>query len=347
MSQFWKNKKVLITGHSGFKGSWLSAFLIDAGAEVTGYSLKPVTDPNLFTLAKLDSKLKSHWNDIRDFKALKSAVKSATPDFIFHLAAQPLVKIGYEDPVETFSTNAIGTMNLLEACREMSSLKGIVNVTTDKVYSPDFSTIYQESDKLGGNDPYSASKACSEIITHSYRQSFYRDSSVKVASARAGNVIGGGDWAEARLVPDFIRAHVSKNVLHLRNLKGVRPWQHVLDSISGYTDLAEYLATGTGEKLEAFNFAPHEHDRTVADFLESADKQFPLLKVQHQTVSSDFHEEPSIRLDSSLATKTFNWKSRWNFDQSIHYTIDWYLRHINGEDPWTITQTQIQAFKKS
>jgi CDP-glucose 4,6-dehydratase len=349
MSDFWKNKKVFITGHSGFKGSWLCTWLLLEGAEVSGYSLRPNSFPSLFNLLSLEKKIKNYWDDIRDIENLKNALKIERPDIVFHLAAQPLVKKSYQDPRATFSTNIQGTWNLFEAIRHTSSVKTVINITTDKVYKPLVERrALDEKDELGANDPYSASKACSEIISRSFHNSFLKELRVNSATARSGNVIGGGDWSDDRLVPDIIRAMTSKSELRIRNPGAVRPWQHVLDSINGYLILAKFLFSKSPPDFLSFNFAPRlEEDHSVNDLLEEAIKlnpsDFPRITIAHVAT---FPEEDYIRLDSSLAQKTLGWNNRWNFETTVKQTFNWYNSYYLGEDPWNITISQINQFKK-
>jgi len=283
----WKNKKVLITGHTGFKGGWLSLILNQKGAKVIGLALKPGTKPSFYQSVGLDKKVTSILGDIRDLKTVKQVVKKYKPEIVFHLAAQPLVRKSYQNPIETYETNVIGTANVLEAVRSEKSVKVVVCITTDKCYeNNEWVWPYREKDRLGGYDPYSSSKACAELIISSYRNSFFKTSkgySVQVSSTRAGNVIGGGDWSEDRLIPDVIRSVFENKNLEIRNPDSVRPWQHVLDPLFGYITLAEKLWTKGPEFAEAFNFGP-ENDEVVpvkdvlAELNKSLDKKFTIKK---------------------------------------------------------------------
>jgi len=347
MSSFWKGKKVFLTGHSGFKGTWLTAYLIDAGAEVIGYSLPPV-DKSMFTQLKLGEIIKSHWQDIRDFEQLKKSLLSSKAEIVIHMAAQALVKSGYEHPVENFSTNVMGTVNLFEACRFSTNLAVVINVTTDKVYRHSQEPrVFSEEDALGGNDPYSASKACSDLISECYSTSFFRNTGVNIASARSGNVIGGGDWAENRLIPDIVRATLNRSTLEIRNPNFVRPWQHVLDANEGYLRLAEYLyiKKESGDK-NSFNFAPTGEEKTVLDIVKFVTEKYPQLALMYKIIPSDFHEEPYLRLNPSRSKTYLEWETILTFEKTVGFTFDWYTRVQSGKDAMSETMSQIKEFQK-
>lgn len=266
---FWAGKKVFLTGHTGFKGGWLSLWLQSLGAEVHGYALNPPTEPNLFTVAKVgQGMVSSTIADIRDASALAQAMEIVQPDIVFHLAAQPLVRYSYAEPTETYATNVMGTVNLFEVIRKTSTVRAALNITTDKCYeNREWLKPYREDEPLGGYDPYSSSKACSELVTAAYRQSFFTESGVAVASARAGNVIGGGDWAQDRLIPDFLRAIDSNKPLVVRAPNAIRPWQHVLEPLSGYLTLAERLFVDGADFAEAWNFGPADEDARNVEWI--------------------------------------------------------------------------------
>lgn len=323
---FWANKKVFITGHTGFKGSWLTLWLSKLGAQVYGYAHEPATKPNLFTVAGIENHLASNKiADVRDLSALSQATKIIKPDIVFHLAAQPLVKYSYEAPVETFSTNVLGTVNLLEVIRHTDSVKAVVNVTTDKCYeNKECEWSYREDEALGGYDPYSSSKACSELVTAAYRRSFLVASDIGVASVRAGNVIGGGDWAPDRLIPDFLRAMDKNETLEIRSPKAIRPWQHVLEPLSGYILLAEKLYSNPKEYSQAWNFGPLENDgRSVEWIVNQLGTLNPDATWEHKK-SIHHHEAHCLKLDSSKARNHLNWLPKWNLEAALVKVTQWH-----------------------
>ena len=343
----YKNKRVLITGHTGFKGSWLSEILLMAGAEVHGFALKPETKPALFSQLRLAHRIASHTiGDIRDAEALLDAVRRMRPQFIFHLAAQPLVRRSYREPAETFAANVMGTVNLLDACRQLALPCSIVCITTDKCYENDNSgRPFRETDPMGGADPYSASKGACEIALASYRRSFFSapDSPVRVASARAGNVIGGGDWAEDRIVPDAMRAFLKGKTLVVRNKRATRPWQHVLEPLSGYLALA--LALDRPECRSAFNFGPSPATvRTVDALAKRLAVHFPNAVVEHHADPSAPAEARLLQLDSTKAAVVLGWKPRWDFARTVDETAAWYSAVARGESPRAVTDAQIERF---
>ena len=346
MFEAYKDKRVFITGHTGFKGSWLCEMLLMAGAEVYGYALKPPTKPSLFTQLKLAKRIKSHViGDVRDLKSLTAAIRAAKPDYVFHLAAQPLVREGYRVPVETFETNVMGTVNVLEAVRRIGHKCRVVCITTDKVYENDNrGKAFKEGDPLGGSDPYSASKGACEIAIASYRRSLFSaaDCPVKVASARAGNVIGGGDWAADRIVPDAMRAFLSGRTLTVRNRKSTRPWQHVLEPLCGYLMLA------VSQEDAAFNFGPDEATvKTVGQLVAELKRHFPKAQVVDWTNPEAPKEAKLLRLDSAKAHKVLGWKPRWDFKRTIAATAEWYKAVAGGADVRRITDLQIESYFKS
>ncbi|MGD6890885.1 CDP-glucose 4,6-dehydratase [Bacillus mobilis] len=346
-STFWNKKKVFITGHTGFKGSWLTLFLTSLGAEVVGYSSHPPSTPNLFEQANVANECTLINGDITDYDFLFHALKQHTPDILFHLAAQPIVTTSYKNPIETFKTNVLGTVHVLEAAKHIESIRGIINVTSDKCYENDGSgnRAFVESDRLGGFDPYSASKACAELVAISYQKSFFHANTQKLASARAGNVIGGGDWAKNRLFPDVIRAYLQDDTLIIRNKNAIRPWQHVLDPLHGYILLAEKLWQDA-EYAEAWNFGPvNEPNRTVYDVIQSIIKLWNQPLTIHFPHTNTPYESPILTLDSTKAVNKFSWTPKLSTDHSIAWTVDWYKKYASGENMESFTRQQIDAFK--
>ena len=328
-------KKIFVTGHTGFKGSWLCEWLLQLGAEVTGYSLTPNTKPALFTQLGLKSRLHHIIGDIRDLPKLRRAIQTAKPDFVFHLAAQPLVRESYAQPVETFETNLIGTVNVLESLRGLKNSCAAVFITTDKCYeNREHHRGYAETDPMGGHDPYSASKATAEIAISSYRRSFFKDHSVKIASVRAGNVIGGGDWAADRIVPDSIRALQKKSAIPVRNKISTRPWQHVLEPLSGYLWLGALLSqpsTQNSQLASAFNFGPdREANRTVRELVEEILKHWPGEWVDKSNPNA-VHEAKLLHLVTTKAKRELGWQPVWNFSETTRETIGWY--HVVSKSP--------------
>lgn len=327
-------KKIFLTGHTGFTGSWASIWLSQLGCEVYGYSLEPETTPNLFTEARVGDLVAGKIADIRDFETLRKEISSFQPDLVLHLAAQPLVRRSYRIPRETFEINAQGTANLLESVRGVDSVKGVLCITTDKVYKNlETDRLYTESDELGGKDPYSASKAAAELIIASYRTSLRGpENAVPVISvARGGNIIGGGDWSEDRLVPDFIRAYVSKGAIDIRFPSSTRPWQHVISLVDGYLTILEGMLGAESSKLDqAFNLGPLDQSSvSVAEVLSMLSVHIPGVKIDNAKI--DLHEAGKLGLDSSLASQTFEWNPNWNTQQVIEKTAAWYKEFLSGE----------------
>lgn len=330
--KFWYGKRVFLTGHTGFKGGWLALWLADMGAEVHGYALTPPTEPNFFTVCNLQTHLKSSSiADIRDTATLIQAMQTAKPDIVLHLAAQPLVRYSYNAPVETYAVNVMGTVNLLEAVRQTHSVKAVVNVTTDKCYeNREWVWPYRENEAMGGYDPYSSSKACSELVTSAYRRSFLDPAGIHLGSARAGNVIGGGDWAADRLIPDFLKALDARQSLVIRSPLATRPWQHVLEPLAGYLMLAEKLYTDGESFAEAWNFGPEEADsRPVQWIVEHLCSQVPGATWQCDK-NSQPHEANMLKLDSSKAKAKLRWLSRWNLSTALTHTLDWHQAWKQG-----------------
>ena len=348
-SAFWRGRKVLITGHTGFKGGWLALWLGSLGAKVYGYSLAPPTEPNMFTTARVADGLAGHTiGDIRDPGQLTQALQAAAPEIVLHLAAQPLVRASYVDPVQTYGTNVLGTVHVLEAVRKCSSVRAVVNVTTDKCYeNREWLWPYRESDPLGGYDPYSSSKACAELVTGAYRRSFLSESGVAIASARAGNVIGGGDWAVDRLLPDFFRAVQARRPMQVRHPQSVRPWQHVLEPLCGYLLLAEQLLETGPAAAEAWNFGPNEEDaRSVHWLLSRLVTLMPEASWQ-QFGADALHEAGTLRLDSSKARSRLEWSPRWSLDEALDKTVEWHLAWVAGAQMRELTLRQIDAHQQA
>ena len=324
----YRDCKVLLTGHTGFKGSWLALWLTELGAEVTAMALPPGTNPNHWELLGLN--LTDHRLDMRDSAAVSRVLASSEPDIVFHLAAQPLVRRSYRDPLETWSTNVMGTANLLEACRQTPSVRAIVVVTSDKCYeNQEWPWGYRETDKLGGHDPYSASKAATELVVASYRNAFFHGLDAPLlASARAGNVIGGGDWSEDRLIPDLVRAVAEKSPLEIRSPHATRPWQHVLESLSGYLLLGQQLLEERRDLAAGWNFGPEaEGNSTVDDVLTRLNTHWPELAWQ-ATSHPQPHEANLLYLDSTKAKTQLGWKPIWSLDDAITATADWYRKFL-------------------
>lgn len=351
-------KRVLVTGHTGFKGSWLCEWLLSLGAEVYGFALPPPTRPALYDQLKLSDRIKADIRgDIRDLKSVLSAVRKAKPDFVFHLAAQPLVRYSYAHPIETFDANVMGTANLLEAvrtwCRKLAKGRtcSVVCVTTDKVYeNNETGRPFKESDPFGGYDPYSASKGACEIVISSYRRSFFSDPAnpVWVASARAGNVIGGGDWAKDRIVPDCMRALGRGEPIPIRNKVSTRPWQHVLEPLSGYLVLGSALASrrNFADCCSGFNFGPNPAaNRTVKDLVVEILKSFRGEWIDKSDPNA-VHEAGLLNLDIRKARKVLGWKPRWDFETTVKNTVEWYLAATDGKDPVEVTQRQIAEYER-
>lgn len=336
---FWQGKRVLITGHTGFKGSWLSLWLQSLGAEVTGYALNPPTNPSLFEVAKVADGMHSIIGDIRDFDGLQKALQDARPEVVIHMAAQPLVRYSYAHPVETYATNVMGSVNLLEAVRNTTSVKAVVNVTSDKCYeNKEWIWGYREDDPMGGYDPYSNSKGCAELVTAAYRSSFFNEDDyakhgVAVASARAGNVIGGGDWACDRLIPDFMRAIVAGEKVVIRSPNAIRPWQHVLEPLSGYLLLAEKLYTHGVDYAHAWNFGPNDVDAKTVQWLisELVSSWGGNVSFQVEASAAYLHEAHFLRLDSSKARMQLGWRSRWDAKQTIERIVMWHKAHLAND----------------
>lgn len=348
--KFWKSKKVFLTGHTGFKGSWLSVWLAGMETDVTGYALAPPTEPNLFEQTFINKSITDVRGDIRDGEHLKMVMRAASPEIVIHMAAQPIVRESYRDPIGTYETNVIGTANVLEAVKDCPSVRVVLNVTTDKVYeNKEWIWGYREDEPLGGYDPYSASKACSEILTSSYRRSFFSGTSgrtIAIATARAGNVIGGGDWAVDRIIPDCVRAFNAGEKPKLRNPNSIRPWQHVLEPLCGYLMLCEKLYFEPERYSSGWNFGSSDDDARPVEWIVSrmvdlwpASLGYTFDKGNHP------HEANYLKLDSSKAKSLLGWKSRWNVSEVIEKIVSWNLAYNSGMSCLDICNKQIQEYE--
>lgn len=352
-SVFWSGRSVLVTGHTGFKGGWLSLWLHHLGAQVHGYALDPPTEPNLYDTADVKSLLVSDIRaDIADLDTFKSVLAQARPEVVFHLAAQPLVRESYREPLGTLTSNIMGTANVLEAVRSVDSIRAVVLITTDKVYeNHGQGQPYHETDPLGGYDPYSASKAAAEIVAASYRSSFFADQSghpARVATARAGNVIGGGDWAADRLVPDCLRAFAADEFVKLRYPGAVRPWQHVLEPLAGYLILTQWLLSAEGTKFaRAWNFGPDASgDATVGEIAEATARLWGSgARVTYPSGDEHPHEAGLLRLDSTRAREELGWLPCWSLERMLEYTVQWHRAWLQGVDMQTMSLEQIRAYE--
>lgn len=343
---FWNGRRVFLTGHTGFKGAWLSLWLRQLGADVRGYSLPPDTDPSLFTLLSLAGSITSTHGDVRDAASVRAAMAAAQPEVVFHLAAQALVRRAYAEPVDTYATNVMGTVSVLDAVRDTPSVKAVVVVTTDKCYeNREWAWPYRENDRLGGRDPYSSSKACAEIITAAYRDSFLAERNVAVATARAGNVIGGGDWAADRLIPDCVRAFRQGAKVIIRNPAAVRPWQHVLEPLAGYLLLAEGLH-GTQEHFaSAFNFGPAADDvRPVSWLVAESVRLWGPGAAWEIDGTGQPHEAQLLALEAVKAKRILGWRPRLTLPQALAWTIDWYRKREEGNAVLPMTLGQIETY---
>jgi CDP-glucose 4,6-dehydratase len=352
---FWVGKKVFVTGHTGFKGSWISLWLRQLGANVTGYALPPPTNPNLFEVAQVARTMTSIIGDVRDGVELARAMRKTAPDIVIHMAAQPLVRRSYVDPLETYSTNVMGTVHMLEAVRKVTSVRAVVNVTTDKCYqNKEWIWGYREIDPMGGFDPYSSSKGCAELITAAYRNSYFNVASysqhqIALATARAGNVIGGGDWAEDRLIPDVLRAIEASQSVSIRSPLAIRPWQHVLEPLSGYLMLAEKLYTEGMSFAEAFNFGPAEEDtKPVQWVVEQLTKQWG-NGAEWRLDDGSIHpnEAHCLKLDCSKARIALGWVPRWHLVQAIQAIVAWHKAYLNNLDMQACCLQQINDYSNN
>jgi len=346
--KFWHGKRVFLTGHTGFKGGWLSIWLSRMGAIVSGYSLDAPTTPNIFSEARIKECISQHTTgDVRNIPNLLVAIRNANPDIVFHLAAQSLVRYSYVEPVETYEINVMGTVNLLEACRKFPNIGAVVNVTSDKCYAnTEQDHAYSEHEILGGYDPYSSSKACSELITSAYRNSFLSTGSTFLASARAGNVIGGGDWAVDRLIPDFFRAVDQNKILEIRSPNAIRPWQHVLEPLAGYLILAEKLYKEGGMYADAWNFGPEEVDtKSVEWVVQYLSEKVPNSKWVILNNKFQSHEAKLLKLNNCKAKNHLGWMPRWNIETALDKTIEWHKEYKNNSNMLDQTLNQISQYE--
>jgi CDP-glucose 4,6-dehydratase len=349
---FWRDRKVFLTGHTGFKGSWASLWLQQLGAEVTGYALAPPTQPSLFEVARVAMGMRSMTGDVRDLAALQEAMRSAKPDIVIHMAAQPLVRYSYQNPVETYSTNVMGTVHVLEAVRATPSVKAVVNITTDKCYeNREWAWGYRENEPMGGYDPYSNSKGCAELVSAAYRSSFFNPAQhshhgVALATVRAGNVIGGGDWAQDRLIPDILSAFEQGKPARIRNPHAIRPWQHVLEPLRGYFTVAERMFEEGPTFGEAWNFGPHDDDAKPVGWIvqQMAQMWGPTAKWDIDAGEHP-HEAHYLKLDISKARSRLDWHPTLRLGEALRHIIDWSQQRQRGGDMRTITLQQIQAYQ--
>ena len=339
---FWRGRRILVVGNTGFKGAWLSLWLHRMGAAVFGLALPPPTEPSLFDLASLDALVPTAIGDIRDLTTVRATVRQWEPEIVFHLAAQALVRRGYREPVETFATNIMGTVHVLDAIRSASSVRCAVVVTSDKCYeNTEWPWAYREIDPLGGHDPYSASKSCAEFVAAAYRRSFFP----AIATARAGNVIGGGDWAEARLLPDCIRALTTGEPVAIRNPHAVRPWQHVLEPLCGYLLLAERLCDNVDRFADAWNFGPSDDDARSVGWLASfVVKEWSALLRWHEARTDTLHEAAALKVDASRARARLGWAPRLKLPDALRWTIEWHRRLAAGEAARALTDEQLARY---
>ena len=351
-ANIWKGKRVFLTGHTGFKGGWLALWLASRGAIVRGYALDPNTDPNFFTACNIGSLVEDIRGDIRDSKTLEPALRDFAPEVVFHMAAQPLVRYSYDDPVGTYETNVIGTARVLDAVRRTPSVRAVVSVTTDKCYeNKEWLWGYRETDPLGGYDPYSSSKACAEIVSAAYRQSYFPVAKIAehrcgIATARAGNVIGGGDWSTDRLIPDLVRGFLAGQPVKIRRPDATRPWQHVLEPLHGYLLLAEKLLTLDPHYATAYNFGPADDDaRNVGWIVDRMTTFWGNGASWQQDGDPGLHEAGYLKLDASRARTELNWRPRLRLDNALHWLVDWYKAADSGQDMRAFTLAQIAAYE--
>jgi CDP-glucose 4,6-dehydratase len=350
--EFWRGKKVFLTGHTGFKGAWLALWLQQLGARLTGYSLAPHTSPNFFEVSDVAKGMNSVIGDILDMQKLSQEVQSSKAEIILHLAAQSLVHQGYKTPVETYATNVMGTVNVLEAARHQPSVRGVVVITTDKCYeNKEWYWGYRENDPMGGYDPYSSSKGCAELVTASYRSSYFNmdqhlQHGVGIASARAGNVIGGGDWAADRLIPDMVRAITNKEAVKIRRPNAIRPWQHVLEPLAGYLMLAQNLLLPNTLASSAFNFGPSDEDaKPVIDIAKYVTSSWGEGAAWTQDTAEHPHEAQYLKLDCSKAKAVLGWHPKMNLHQALDYVVQWHKAHLAGRNMRQISLEQIVQFE--
>ncbi|MBN3194586.1 CDP-glucose 4,6-dehydratase [Pectobacterium versatile] len=353
-SSFWQGKKVFVTGHTGFKGSWLSLWLQSMGAEVKGYALLPPTTPSIYQAASVEEGMASEIGDIRHYEQLERSIGEFRPDIVFHMAAQPLVRLSYDIPIETYATNVMGTVHLLEAVRKVGSVKAVVNITSDKCYeNKEWVWGYRENEAMGGYDPYSNSKGCAELVASAYRQSYfnvdkYQEHGCALASVRAGNVIGGGDWALDRLIPDILKAFEKQNPVLIRNPHAIRPWQHVLEPLSGYLCIAQALYLEGPEYAEGWNFGPLDDDAQPVQWIVKKmveawgdEASWVLDKGEHP------HEAHYLKLDCSKAKMRLNWSPVWRLEETLNRIVDWHKAWLSGADMRQVSLNEINDYMKT
>lgn len=350
--RFWKDKKVLITGHTGLKGGWLSLWLMNSGAHVIGYALDPPTHPSLFNLTRLDKRVTSINGDIRNLEYLKSVITEHKPEILIHMAAQALVRYSYKDPIETYSTNVMGTVNVLEAVRQSRCIRAVIIVTSDKCYeNKEWHWGYRENEAMGGHDPYSSSKGCAELVTSAYRNSYFSEKDyeyhgVAVASVRAGNVIAGGDWAEDRLIPDIIKAFMDNRPVIIRSPNAVRPWQHVLEPLNGYLCLAEKLWEAGPKFAGVWNFGPNDEDsKPVSWIVEKLAKLWDKGARWDLDTARNPHEAGHLKLDCSKAKTLLGWSPNLSLSTALEWIIEWYRSYMQNEDMYAVTEGEILRFE--
>ena len=350
-SKFWRGKRVFVTGHTGFKGSWLCLLLQELGADVRGFALPPPTEPSLFQLARIDELVKSTAGDVRDLGSLTASLRANAPEIVIHMAAQPLVRASYRDPTTTFATNVMGTVNLLESVRQAGGVRVVVNVTSDKCYrNVETHGSYHEDLPMGGHDPYSSSKGCAELVTDAFRCSYFSalavpDAPVALASARAGNVIGGGDWAADRLIPDIVRCCAQGKQVEIRNPAAVRPWQHVLEPLSGYLLLAEKLWASPQEFAQGWNFGPLEHDaQPVQAVVQQITAMWSEGASWRLSTERHPHEAKLLKLDCTKAHAKLGWRPRTDLKTALRWTVEWYKSQARGAEARGLSQRQIREF---
>ena len=350
LKNFFKDKNILLTGHTGFKGSWLSEILINWGADLTGYSLEPPTNPSLFNLLNLDSKMNSFIGDIRDLNYLSEVFNETNPEIVIHMAAQPIVRVSYDNPVMTYETNVMGTVNICECIRNSNSVKSFLNVTTDKVYENNERTEgYKEDEKLDGYDPYSNSKSCSELVTHSYYNSFFKELEISCSTARAGNVIGGGDFAKDRIIPDCVRACLNEEDILIRNPYSIRPYQHVLEPLNIYLTIVKMQFEDIGYS-DCYNVGPNDEDcvetRELVNLFCKYCNENKLSNELKCISNSDNgpHEATFLKLDNEKIKETFGWEPKWNIETAIEKTVEWTKEYKNGNDVTECVDNQIDEF---
>ena len=346
---FWKDRKVFITGHTGFKGSWLCMWLHVLGAQVKGYSLEPPTNPSLFNEANVDSLVDSEIGDIRDLEKLAKSIHDFQPEILIHLAAQPLVRYSYDAPLETYAVNVLGTAHVLEATKTCDSIKSVVSITTDKCYeNKEWVWAYRENEPMGGHDPYSSSKGCAELVTASYRKSFYKERNIGLASARAGNVIGGGDWALDRLVPDILRAFEKNQPVIIRSPDAIRPWQHVLEPLSGYLKLAQALYQDPRSYAEGWNFGPNEDEaKPVSWILDQMVGYWPGSSWKLDQFAENPHEANYLKLDISKAKSNLHWRPVWSLSETLSHIVSWHKNWVSGKDMQKTSIDEISKYMQS